>query len=169
MINGSQINYIQKKTTAPVVNHPQNYHPYRRKTKSHSENSLPRLLKQTLEENFLIALIDISPNATMQQKLLLLLNKQDNKHTPIYKYFYIGKTLYKRKLELETTNLTLEAIQKQIHNKFKTAAGPTNTCYKLKAAFRLYDLFNTCENILQNPILQPMKVQYISKLTELKF
>ncbi|KAG9302469.1 hypothetical protein G9A89_006433 [Geosiphon pyriformis] len=168
-INGSQINYIQKKTTAPVANHSQNYHPYRRKTRSYSENKLPRLLKQALEENFLIAPIDIPPNATMQQKLLLLLNKQNNKHTPIYKYFHIGKTLYKRKLELETTNLTPEAIQKQIHNEFKTAAGLTNTCYKLRAAFRLYDLFNTCENVLQNPILQPIKVQYIGKLTELKF
>ncbi|KAG9300827.1 hypothetical protein G9A89_004457 [Geosiphon pyriformis] len=86
-----------------------------------------------------------------------------------YKYFQIGKTLYKRKLELEATNLTPEVIQKQIYNEFKTAAGPTNTCYKLRAAFRLYDLFNTCENVLQNPILQSMKVQYIGKFTELKF
>ncbi|KAG9284061.1 hypothetical protein G9A89_022835 [Geosiphon pyriformis] len=93
-INGSQINYIQKETTAPVANHAQNYHPYRRKTRSHSENKLPRLLKQTLEENLLIASIDIPPNATIQQKLLLLLNEQNNEHTPIYKYFHIGKTLY---------------------------------------------------------------------------
>ncbi|KAG9294734.1 hypothetical protein G9A89_008213 [Geosiphon pyriformis] len=103
------------------------------------------------------------------KKLLLLLNEQNNKHTPIYKYFHIEKTLYKRKLELEATNLTSEAIQKQIHNKFKTAAGLTNTHYKLRAAFRFYDLFNTCKNVLQNPILQPMKVQYIGKLTELEF
>ncbi|KAG9296050.1 hypothetical protein G9A89_011902 [Geosiphon pyriformis] len=169
MINGSQINYIQKETTAPVANHSQNYYPYRRKTRSHSENRLPRLLKQALEENFLIAPIDISPNATMQQKLLLLLNEQNNEHISIYKYFHIGKILYEQKLELEATNFTLKAIQKQIHNEFKTAAGPTNTCYKLRAAFRLYNLFNTCENVLQNPILQPMKVQYIGKLTELKF
>ncbi|KAG9284803.1 hypothetical protein G9A89_003726 [Geosiphon pyriformis] len=100
---------------------------------------------------------------------LRLKNNGNNEHTPIYKYFHIGKTLYERKLELEATNLTPEAIQKQIHNEFKTAAGPTNTCYKLRAAFRLYDLFNTCENVLQNPILQPIKVQYIGKLTELKF
>ncbi|KAG9298639.1 hypothetical protein G9A89_012707 [Geosiphon pyriformis] len=169
MINESQINYIQKKTTAPVANHLQNYHSYRRKTRSHSENRLPRLLKQVLEENLLIAPIDIPPNATIQQKLLLLLNEQNNEHTLIYKYFYIGKTLYKQKLELETTNFTPEAIQKQIHNEFKTAAGPTNTRYKLRAAFRLYDLFNICENVLQNSILQPMKVQYIDKLTKLKF
>ncbi|KAG9304248.1 hypothetical protein G9A89_019810 [Geosiphon pyriformis] len=73
------------------------------------------------------------------------------------------------KHQLKATNLTSEAIQKQIHNEFKTAAGPTNTYYKLRTAFRLYNLFNTCENVLQNPILQPMKVQYIGKLTELKF
>ncbi|KAG9304052.1 hypothetical protein G9A89_005962 [Geosiphon pyriformis] len=79
---------------APVANHLQNYHPYKRKTKSHSENRLPRLLKQALEENLLIAPIDIPPNATIQQKLLLLLNEQNNEHTPIYKYFYIGKTFY---------------------------------------------------------------------------
>ncbi|KAG9289279.1 hypothetical protein G9A89_007524 [Geosiphon pyriformis] len=75
----------------------------------------------------------------------------------------------KNYLELETTNITPKAIQKQIHNEFKTAAGPTNTHYKLKTAFRLYDLFNTCENVLQNPILHPIKIQYIGKLTELKF
>ncbi|KAG9299778.1 hypothetical protein G9A89_013138 [Geosiphon pyriformis] len=168
-INGSQINYIQKETTAPVANHLQNYYSYRRKTRSHSENRLPRLLKQALEKNLLIAPIDISPNATMQQKLLLLLNEQNNEHIPIYKYFQIGKTLYERKQKLEATNLTSEVIQKQIHNEFKTAAGPTNTRYRLRAALRLYDLFNTCENVLQNSILQPMKVQYIGKLTELKF
>ncbi|KAG9301698.1 hypothetical protein G9A89_016769 [Geosiphon pyriformis] len=168
-INGSQINYIQKETTVLVANHLQNYHPYKRKTRSYSENRLPRLLKQALKKNLLIAPIDISPNATMQQKLLLLLNEQNNEHTPIYKYFQIGKTLYEQKLELEATNLTPKIIQKQIHNEFKTAAGPTNTRYKLRAALKLYDLFNTCENVLQNSILQPIKVQYIGKLTELKF
>ncbi|KAG9300007.1 hypothetical protein G9A89_009735 [Geosiphon pyriformis] len=169
-INGSQINYIQKKTTAPVVNNSQNYHLYRRKkTKIYFRNQLPELLKQALKENLLIALIDILPNATLQQKLLLFLNKQNNEYTPIYRYFHIGKTLYERKLELEAINITLETVQKQIYNEFKTAAGLTNTYYKLRAAFRLYDLFNTCENVLQNSILQPMKVQYIGKLTELKF
>ncbi|KAG9294159.1 hypothetical protein G9A89_021518 [Geosiphon pyriformis] len=168
-INESQINYIQKEITAPVVNNSQNYHFYRRKTRSHFENRLPKLLRQALKENLLIAPIDILPNATMQQKLLLFLNKQNNEHTFIYRYFHIRKTLYERKLELEATNITPKAIQKQIHNEFKTAAGPTNTCYKLKAASRFYDLFNTCENILQNPILHLMKIQYIGKLTKLKF
>ncbi|KAG9305149.1 hypothetical protein G9A89_010657 [Geosiphon pyriformis] len=147
-INGSQINYIQKEITVPVANHSQNYHPYRKKTRSYSENRLLRLLKQALEENLLIAPIDIPPNATMQQKLLLFLNEQNNEHISIYKYFHIGKTLYERKMELKATNLTSEAIQKQIYNEFKTAAGPTNTCYKLRAAFRLYNLFNICENVL---------------------
>ncbi|KAG9296360.1 hypothetical protein G9A89_014952 [Geosiphon pyriformis] len=160
-INGSQIKYIQKETTAPVANHLQNYHPYRRETRSHSENRLPRLLKQALEENLLIAPIDIPPNTTMQQKLLLLLNEQNNEYTSIYRYFQIGKTLYERKLKLKATNLTPEVIQKQIYNEFKTAAGPTNTRYKLRAAFRLYDLFNTCKNVLQNPILQSIKITSI--------
>ncbi|KAG9305664.1 hypothetical protein G9A89_022586 [Geosiphon pyriformis] len=44
-----------------------------------------------------------------------------------------------------------------------------NSRYKLRAALRLYNLFYTCENVLQNPILQPLKIQYIGKLTELKF
>ncbi|KAG9290875.1 hypothetical protein G9A89_011025 [Geosiphon pyriformis] len=129
--------------------------------KERYDNKLPPItneFKQALEENLLIASIDISPNATMQQKLLLLLNEQNNEHTPIYKYFHIEKTLYERKLELEATKLTPEAIQKQIHNEFKTAAGLTNTRYKFRAAFRLYNLFNTCENVLQNLILQPIKV-----------
>ncbi|KAG9285943.1 hypothetical protein G9A89_002363 [Geosiphon pyriformis] len=150
-----------------------NYHPLptnlKRKTRSHSGNRLPELLKQALKENFLIAPIDIPPNATLQQKLLLFLNEQNNEYTPIYRYFHMGKTLYERKLELEATNITSETVQKQIHNEFKAAAGPTNTRYKLRAAFRLYNLFNTCEKVLQNLILQPMKVQYIGKLTELKF
>ncbi|KAG9298405.1 hypothetical protein G9A89_000404 [Geosiphon pyriformis] len=168
-INGSQINYTQKETTTPVVNNSQNYHPYRRKTKSYSGNQLPELLKQALKENFLSAPIDIPPNATIQQKLLLFFNEQNNKHTLIYRYFHIRKTLYERKLELEATNITPETIQKQIHNEFKTAAGPINTHYKLRAVFRLYELFNTCENILQNSILYLIKIQYIGKLTELKF
>ncbi|KAG9299856.1 hypothetical protein G9A89_003400 [Geosiphon pyriformis] len=168
-INGSQINYIQKETTAPVINNSQNYHLYRKKTRSYSENKLPELLKQALKENFLSAPIDIPPNATIQQKLLLLLNEQNNEHTLIFKYFCIGKTFYERKLELETTNTTPEAIQKHIHNEFKTAAGSTNTCYKLRTALKLYNLFNTCKNVLQSPTLQPLKIQYIGKLTELKF
>ncbi|KAG9307681.1 hypothetical protein G9A89_023246 [Geosiphon pyriformis] len=84
-------------------------------------------------------------------------------------YFYIGKTLHEQKWELTAANLTKEAIRKQLHNEFKTTAGPTNSRYKLKAALRLYDLFHICENVLQNPILQPLKIQYIEKLTELKF
>ncbi|KAG9300078.1 hypothetical protein G9A89_018355 [Geosiphon pyriformis] len=168
-INESQINYIQKKIIVPVINNSQNYHPYRKKTRGYSKNKLPELLKQALKENLLIAPINIPPNATIEQKLLLFLNKQNNKHILIYRYFHIGKTLYERKLELEATNITPKAIQKQIHNEFKTAAGPTNTYYKLRTASRLYNLFNTCENVLQNSILHPMKIQHIGKLTELKF
>ncbi|KAG9285281.1 hypothetical protein G9A89_001415 [Geosiphon pyriformis] len=113
--------------------------------------------------------ISISPNTTIQQKLQLCLNEENHNYTPIYRYFYIGKTLHERKQELTAANLTKKAIQKQLYNEFKTTTGPTNSCYKLKAALRLYDLFHTCENVLQNPILQPLKIQYIGKLTKLKF
>ncbi|KAG9293317.1 hypothetical protein G9A89_007563 [Geosiphon pyriformis] len=97
--------------------------------------------------------ISISPNATIQQRLQLCLNEENTEYSPIYRYFYIGKTFYERKLELTTANLTKEAIQKQFHNEFKTTAGPTNSHYKLRAALKLYDLFHICENVLQNPIL----------------
>ncbi|KAG9293642.1 hypothetical protein G9A89_018979 [Geosiphon pyriformis] len=99
--------------------------------------------------------ISILPNATIQQKLQLCLNEKNYDYTPIYRYFYIGKTLHKQKWKLTAANFTKKAIQKQLHNEFKTTAGPTNSCYKLRAALRLYDLFHTCENVLQNPILQP--------------
>ncbi|KAG9290180.1 hypothetical protein G9A89_022156 [Geosiphon pyriformis] len=113
--------------------------------------------------------ISIPPNATIQQRLQLCLNEENTEYSPIYRYFHIGKTLYEWKLELTTANLTKEAIQKQLCNEFKTTAGPTNSHYKFRAALRLYDLFHTCENVLQNPILRPLKIQYIEKLTELKF
>ncbi|KAG9287217.1 hypothetical protein G9A89_008847 [Geosiphon pyriformis] len=113
--------------------------------------------------------ISIPPNATIQQKLQLCLNKENHNYTPIYRYFYIEKTLHEQKRELTAANLTKEAIQKQLYNEFKTTAGFTNSHYKLKAALRLYDLFYTCENVLQNPILQLLKIQYIEKFTELKF
>ncbi|KAG9305113.1 hypothetical protein G9A89_007753 [Geosiphon pyriformis] len=127
------------------------------------------LLKLALRRNLLLTPINIPPNATIQQKLQLCFNEKNSKYTPIYRYFYIRKILYKQKLELRAANLTKEAIQKQLYNEFKTTAGSTNSHYKLRAAFRLYDLFHTCENVLQNPILQPLKIQYIGKLTKLKF
>ncbi|KAG9286601.1 hypothetical protein G9A89_005369 [Geosiphon pyriformis] len=113
--------------------------------------------------------ISIPPNATIQQKLQLCLNEENTKYPPIYRYFHIGKTLYEWKLELTTANLTKEAVQKQLHNEFKTTAGSKNSHYRLRATLRLYDLFHTCENVLQNLIFQPLKIQYIEKLTELKF
>ncbi|KAG9285810.1 hypothetical protein G9A89_013235 [Geosiphon pyriformis] len=117
----------------------------------------------------MLILISIPPNTTIQQRLQLCFNKENTEYPPIYRYFHIGKTLYKWKLEFTIANLTKEAIQKQLHNKFKTTAGSTNSHYRLRAAFRLYDLFHTCENVLQNPIFQSLKIQYIGKLTELKF
>ncbi|KAG9292782.1 hypothetical protein G9A89_006343 [Geosiphon pyriformis] len=77
--------------------------------------------------------ISIPPNATIQQKLQLCLNEENIEYLSIYRYFHIGKTLYEWKLELTIANLTKKAIQKQLHNKFKTTAGSTNSHYRLKA------------------------------------
>ncbi|KAG9287921.1 hypothetical protein G9A89_017516 [Geosiphon pyriformis] len=167
-VTGNHINYTQ---TAVVTNSAPNsrkYHPYKKNTRSYTEIHLPELLKLALRENLMLTPISIPPNATIQQKLQLCLNEENTEYLPIYRYFHIGKTLYGWKLELTTANLTKEAIQKQLHNEFKTTAGSTNSHYRLRAALRLYDLFHTCENILQNPIFQPLKIQYIGKLTELK-
>ncbi|KAG9294010.1 hypothetical protein G9A89_019348 [Geosiphon pyriformis] len=147
----------------------QKYHPYRKNTRSYSGIHLPDLLKLALRENLLLTPISIPPNTTIQQKLQLCLNEENGKYLSIYRYFYIEKALHEQKLELTVANLTKEAIRKQLHNKFKITAGPTNSHYKLRTALRLYDLFHICENVLQNPILQPLKIQYIGKLTELKF
>ncbi|KAG9287490.1 hypothetical protein G9A89_023862 [Geosiphon pyriformis] len=166
---GSHINYTQTEVVTNLVPNLQKYHPYKKNTRSYSGIHLPELLKLALRENLMLTSISILLNTTIQQKLQLCLNKENYDYTPIYRYFYIGKTLYEQKWELTTANLTKEAIRKQLHNEFKTTAGPTNSHYKLRAALKLYDLFHTCENVQQNPILQPLKIQYIGKLTELKF
>ncbi|KAG9304245.1 hypothetical protein G9A89_019807 [Geosiphon pyriformis] len=168
-VTGSHINYTQTEVVTNLVPNSQKYYLYKKNTRSYSGIHLPELLKLALRENLMLTPISIPPNATIQQKLQLCLNEENYDYTPIYRYFYIGKTLYERKQELTAANLTKEAIQKQLHNEFKTTAGPTNSCYKLRAVLRLYDLFHTCKNVLQNPILQSLKIQYIEKLTELKF
>ncbi|KAG9300312.1 hypothetical protein G9A89_011385 [Geosiphon pyriformis] len=157
-ITGKHINYTQTEIVANLAPNLQNYHPYKKNTRSYSEIHLPELLKLALRENLLLTPISIPPNATIQQKLQLCLNEKNSKYPLIYKYFYIRKTLHEQKQELTAANLTKEAIQKQIHNEFKTTTGPTNSHYKLRAALRLYDLFYTCENVLQNPILQLLKI-----------
>ncbi|KAG9296844.1 hypothetical protein G9A89_006063 [Geosiphon pyriformis] len=166
---GNHINYTQTEVVTNLAPNSQKYHSYKKNTRSYSGIYLPKLLKLALRENLMFTPISIPPNATIQQRLQLCLNKENTGYPPIYRYFHIGKTLYKQKLELTTANLTKKAIQKQLHNKFKTTAGPTNSRYKLRAALRLYDLFYTCKNVLQNLILRPLKIQYIGKLTELKF
>ncbi|KAG9288060.1 hypothetical protein G9A89_017655 [Geosiphon pyriformis] len=168
-ITGKHINYTQTEIVANLAPNLRNYHPYKKNTRSYSGIYLPELLKLVLRENLMFLPINIPPNATIQQKLQLYLNEKNHDYTPIYRYFYIGKTFHEQKWELTAANLTKEAIQKQLHNEFKTTAGLTNSHYKLRAALRFYDLFHTCENVLQNPILQPLKIQYIGKLTELKF
>ncbi|KAG9287010.1 hypothetical protein G9A89_022974 [Geosiphon pyriformis] len=168
-VTGNHINYTQTEVVTNLAPNAQKYHPYKKNTRSYFGIYLPELLKLALKKNLMLTSISILPNATIQQKLQLCLNEENYDYTPIYKYFYIGKTLHEQKQKLTAANLTKEAIWKQLHNEFKTTAGPTNSHYKLRAALRLYDLFYTCENVLQNPILQPLNIQYIGKLTELKF
>ncbi|KAG9293600.1 hypothetical protein G9A89_005603 [Geosiphon pyriformis] len=167
--NNPELLIPQIEVVTNLVPNAQKYHPYKKNTRSYSGIYLLELLKLALRENLMLTSISILPNATIQQKLQLCLNKENYDYTPIYRYFYIGKTLHEQKRELTAANLTKEAIQKQLHNEFKTTAGPTNSHYKLRAAFSLYNLFYTCKNVLQNPILQSLKIQYIGKLTELKF
>ncbi|KAG9294496.1 hypothetical protein G9A89_009343 [Geosiphon pyriformis] len=147
-ITGKHINYTQTKIVTNLAPNLRKYYPYRKNTRSYSGIHLPELLKLVLKENLLLTPINIPPNATIQQKLQLCLNEENSKYLSIYRYFYIGKTLHERKLELTAANLTKEAIQKQLHNEFKTTAGLKNSHYKLRAAFRLYDLFHTCKNVL---------------------
>ncbi|KAG9285633.1 hypothetical protein G9A89_009273 [Geosiphon pyriformis] len=168
-ITGNHINYTQTEVVTNLAPNSRKYYPYKKNTRSYTRIHLPELLKLALKENLMLTLISISPNATIQQRLQLCLKKENTEYPPIYRYFYIGKTLYEQKLKLTTANLTKKAIQKQLHNEFKTTAGLTNSHYRLKAALRLYDLFHICENVLQNPIFQFLKIQYIRKLTELKF
>ncbi|KAG9295369.1 hypothetical protein G9A89_013398 [Geosiphon pyriformis] len=150
-VTGNHINYTQTEVVTNLAPNSQKYHSYKKNTRSYFGIYLPELLKLALRENLMLTPI------------------KNYEYTPIYRYFYIEKTLHEQKWELTAANLTKEAIWKQFHNEFKTIAGPTNSYYKLKAALKLYNLFHTYENVLQNPILQPLKIQYIGKLTELKF
>ncbi|KAG9291750.1 hypothetical protein G9A89_012035 [Geosiphon pyriformis] len=168
-VTGNHINYTQTEVITNLAPNSRKYHPYKKNTRSYFGIHLPELLKLALRENLMLTPINIPPNATIQQRLQLCLKEENTEYPPIYRYFHIGKTLYERKLELTTVNFTKKAIQKQPHNEFKTTAGSINSHYRLRAALRLYDLFYTCENVLQNPIFQPLKIQYIGKLTELKF
>ncbi|KAG9286676.1 hypothetical protein G9A89_012226 [Geosiphon pyriformis] len=168
-VTTNHINYTQTEVVTNLAPKSRKYYPYKKNTRSYSGIYLPELLKLALRENLMLTSISILPNTTIQQKIQLCLNEESTEYPSIYRYFHIGKTLYEQKLELTTANLTKKSIQKQSHNKFKTTARPTNSYYKLRAALRLYDLFHTYENVLQNPILQPLKIQYIGKLTELKF
>ncbi|KAG9295725.1 hypothetical protein G9A89_001742 [Geosiphon pyriformis] len=168
-VTGNHINYTQTKVVTNLAPNLRKYHSYKKNTRNYSGIHLPKLLKLALRENLMLTLISIPPNATIQQRFQLCFNEKNTEYPLIYKYFHIGKTLYEQKLELTTANFTKEAIQKQLHNEFKTTARPINSRYKLRAALRLYDLFYTCENVLQNPILQSLKIQYIGKLTKLKF
>ncbi|KAG9291669.1 hypothetical protein G9A89_022088 [Geosiphon pyriformis] len=133
-VTGNHINYTQTEVVTNLAPTHENI------------THIKRTQELALRENLRLIPISISPNATIQQKLQLCLNEENTEYPPIYRYFHIGKTLYEQKLELTTANLTKEAIQKQLHNEFKTTAGLTNSHYRLRAALKLYDLFHTCEN-----------------------
>ncbi|KAG9284740.1 hypothetical protein G9A89_003043 [Geosiphon pyriformis] len=158
IVTKNHINYTQTEVVTNLAPNSRKYHPYKKNTRNYSGIHLPKLLKLALRENLMLIFISIPPNVTIQQKLQLCLNEENYDYTLIYRYFYIGKTLHKQKWELTAANLTKKAIRKQLHNEFKTTAGSKNSHYKLRAALRLYDLFYTCENVLQNPILQPLKI-----------
>ncbi|KAG9288604.1 hypothetical protein G9A89_006705 [Geosiphon pyriformis] len=89
-ITRNHINYTQTE----VVTNSRKYHPYKKNTRSYSEIHLPELLKLALRENLMLTPISIPPNTTIQQKLQLCINEENYDYTPIYRYFYIGKTLH---------------------------------------------------------------------------
>ncbi|KAG9292520.1 hypothetical protein G9A89_002155 [Geosiphon pyriformis] len=110
IVTGNHINYTQTKVVTNLAPNSRKYHPYKKNTRSYSGIHLSKLLKLALRENLMLTLISIPPNATIQQRLQLCLNEENTEYAPIYKYFHIEKTLYERKLELTTANLTKEAI-----------------------------------------------------------
>ncbi|KAG9299302.1 hypothetical protein G9A89_013950 [Geosiphon pyriformis] len=93
-ITGKHINYTQTEIVTNLAPNSRKYHPYKKNTRSYSGIHLPELLKLALRENLLLIPISIPPNATIQQKLQLCLNEKNHDYTPIYRYFYIGKTLH---------------------------------------------------------------------------
>ncbi|KAG9307364.1 hypothetical protein G9A89_017193 [Geosiphon pyriformis] len=103
-VTEKHINYTQTEVVTNLAPNAQKYYPYKKNTRSYSGIHLPELLKLALRENLMLTPISILPNATIQQKLQL------------------------------SANFTKEAIRKQLHNKFKTTTGPTNSHYKLRAA-----------------------------------
>ncbi|KAG9287527.1 hypothetical protein G9A89_019588 [Geosiphon pyriformis] len=93
-VTGNHINYTQTEVVTNSASNSRKYHPYKKNTRSYSGIHLPELLKLALKENLMLIPISIPPNATIQQKLQLCLNEENYNYTPIYRYFYIGKTLH---------------------------------------------------------------------------
>ncbi|KAG9302487.1 hypothetical protein G9A89_006451 [Geosiphon pyriformis] len=96
-VTENHINYTQTEVVTNSAPNSQKYHPYKKNTRSYSGIHLPELLKLALRENLMLTPISIPPNATIQQKLQLCFNEENYDYTPIYRYFYIEKTLHKRK------------------------------------------------------------------------
>ncbi|KAG9307166.1 hypothetical protein G9A89_016994 [Geosiphon pyriformis] len=85
-VTESHINYTQTEVVTNLALNSRKYHPYKKNTKSYSGIHLPELLKLALRENLMLTPISILPNATIQQKLQLCLNK---KTTTILQYIDI--------------------------------------------------------------------------------
>ncbi|KAG9290326.1 hypothetical protein G9A89_007057 [Geosiphon pyriformis] len=122
-------------------------------------NHLKDKIKITLH-HFLITSLRIA--ITLQQDQ----QNKSNQHYPPPQQFYYQPPLpayYPPRPQYQNNYYqpALQPIQQQYQQ-------PPTQHYQVPA-LRLYDLFYTCENVLQNPILQPLKIQYIGKLTELKF
>ncbi|KAG9307357.1 hypothetical protein G9A89_017186 [Geosiphon pyriformis] len=96
-VTGNHINYTQTEVVTNLAPNAQKYHLYKKNTRNYSGIHLPELLKLALRENLMLTPISIPPNATIQQKLQLCLNEENYDYTPIYRYFYIRKTLHKQK------------------------------------------------------------------------
>ncbi|KAG9296540.1 hypothetical protein G9A89_015132 [Geosiphon pyriformis] len=94
-VTKSHINYTQTEVVTNLAPNSRKYYLYKKNTRSYSGIHLPELLKLALRENLMLIPISIPPNATIQQKLQLCFNKENYNYTPIYRYFYIEKTLHK--------------------------------------------------------------------------
>ncbi|KAG9289457.1 hypothetical protein G9A89_008018 [Geosiphon pyriformis] len=93
-VTENHINYTQTEVVTNLAPNSRKYHPYKKNTRSYFGIHLPELLKLALRENLMLTPISIPSNATIQQRFQLCLNEENTEYPPIYRYFYIGKTLY---------------------------------------------------------------------------
>ncbi|KAG9300516.1 hypothetical protein G9A89_002394 [Geosiphon pyriformis] len=151
-VTGNHINYTQTEVVTNLALNSQKYHPYKKNTRSYSGIYLPELLKLALRENLMLTPISISPNATIQQRLQLCLNEKNTEYPPIYRYFHIGKTLYKRKL-----NLQQQTSQKKLfRNNFTTNSRQQLDQQTVATSSELFLDFMTCST----PVKMFYKTQF---------